>query len=207
MPGKLNSGDLLQMVEANKICSELDDNEIVEKSLEDLKYFACLYERFGQKLLRYILKISNADYDEASDILQDAFIKVFINLNEFDHDLKLSSWLYRIIHNETISYCRKKRSFGKNKTVNLNDSQLKDYEYQLDETINEEEKTLLTNVLLDSLPLKYKEVLVLRYFEKLSYEEISDVLKIPEGTVSVRINRAKSQLKKFVGKNNILPIQ
>lgn len=195
------------MAETNKICAELNDNEIVIKSREDLKYFACLYERYGPNLIRYILKISNANYDEANDILQDAFIKIWINLNQFDDDMKLSSWVYRIVHNETVSYCRKKKSFGKNNTVNIEEQFLKGYDYELDEDISHEEKHLLTNTLLNSLPLKYKEVLVLKYFEKMSYEEISDVLKIPEGTVSVRINRAKKLLRKLAVQNNISPIQ
>jgi len=76
--------------------------------IEEIDYFACLYDRYEPKLLRYIKKISQADADEASDILQEAFIKMWKNLNNYDDSLKLSSWLYRIVHNETISFCRKK---------------------------------------------------------------------------------------------------
>jgi RNA polymerase sigma-70 factor, ECF subfamily len=187
-----------------KICSELSDNEIIVKSRKDMNYFACLYERYEQRLMRYISKISLADYSEAKDILQESFIKAWINLNEFDTDLKLSSWLYRIVHNETISFCRKKKSFGKNNNVPVNENIVSDYEPEIIENSTKEENFQLTDKVLNKLPLKYKEVLVLKFLEQMSYEEISDVLKIPEGTVAVRINRAKKMFKTIADKENYI---
>ena len=114
------------------ICDGLTDNEVVSRSLKDLDYFSCLYDRYGPRLLLYIKKISSANQEEAEDILQDAFIKIWRNLNEYDHSLKLSSWLYRIVHNETISYCRKKRSFGKDNTLILEEDNMADLHADLD---------------------------------------------------------------------------
>ena len=182
------------------ICLGLSDNEVISKSKEDLKYFACLYNRYDQRLIRYILKISQASYEEASDILQESFIKVWINLNEFDNDLKLSSWLYSIVHNETVSFCRKKKSYGKNNKLNIDDSNLLDY-YEIPEDLTEEENEIITNDILNNLPRKYREVLVLKFLEKMSYEDISDVLRIPEGTVAVRINRAKKMFRRLAIKS------
>ena len=179
------------MLIKKEICNKLGDEEIIEKSLKDLDYFACLYERYELKLLRYIRKISNTDTQEAGDILQDAFIKIWKNLNNYDKSLKLSSWVYRIVHNETISFCRKKRSYGKNNNLDLEDIQFKDLPDEQNIEENSEERFFLTHKVLDKLALKYKEVLILKFMEKMSYEEISDVLKIPEGTVATRINRAK----------------
>ena len=155
------------------------------------------------RLLRYIVKISAANSEEAQDILQEAFIKAWINLNEFNADLKLSSWLYRIVHNETISFCRKKKSFGKNNKISIDENVLLNYEDETVEDTDENQKYILTNDILNSLPQKYKEVLVLKFLEKMSYEEVSDVLKIPEGTVAARINRAKKMFKKIAEKENI----
>ncbi len=183
------------MVVKKGICEELSDKEIIQKSLEELDYFACLYDRYESKLLRYIKKISMADHEEASDILQDAFIKMWKNLNSYDDNLKLSSWLYRIVHNETISFCRKKRSFGKNNKLNPEDIRLDDLPDDSDMEINPEMRFFLTHEILNKLALKYREILVLKFMEEMSYEEISDVLKIPEGTVATRINRAKKMFK------------
>jgi len=188
------------MKDEKQICIDKSDSEIIDLSSQDIKYFACLYDRYEIRLLRYIKKISNLNSAEAEDILQEAFIKAWVNLNGFDRDLAFSSWIYRIVHNETISTIRKKKSYGKNKTIELNDDIL-----QIDEedSDSENKETLeVTSQLIHQLPLKYQEVLLLKFYEKMNYEEISDVLKIPEGTVAVRINRAKKQLKKLIEKSN-----
>lgn len=191
------------MLIKKEICNKLTDKEIIKKSLEDLNYFACLYERYEQKLMRYIKKISLANQEEASDILQNAFIKIWKNLYSYDSSLKLSTWLYRIVHNETISFCRKKRSFGKNNELDVDDMRFENLTDEQDTGINEEELFFLTHKVLDQLALKYREVLILKFMEKMSYEEISDVLKIPEGTVATRINRAKKMFITIADKENI----
>jgi RNA polymerase sigma-70 factor, ECF subfamily len=180
-------------------CKELSDNEIVAKSLEDLEYFSCLYQRYEAELLRYILRMTDLDGDEAQDVLQEAFIKIWRNLNEFDSSMKLSSWLYRIVHNETISHIRKKKSFGKDKTrdAELYRNILTD---EQDLSAEKEERLFLIPLILDQMSMKYKEILILKFLEMKSYEEISDILKIPEGTVAIRINRAKQQFRDISSK-------
>jgi len=178
-----------------EICDQLSDNEIVKRSLNDIDYFLCLYERYELRLLRYIRRISMVSDEQAKDILQEAFIKIWQNLNAFNQSMKLSSWIYRIVHNETISYWRRNRSYGKDRKVKLDNVII---ENQLDDSeINEDKdkKEFLTHEVLGLLPLKYKTVLILKYIEGKGYREISDVLKIPEGTVATRLNRAK---KKFI---------
>ena len=153
--------------------------------------------RYELKLLRYIKRISFSTREESEDILQEAFIKIWRNLHDFDQSLKLSSWIYRIVHNETISFWRKKTSFGKNQEVDLPE-ELFSVEEEAFFEINEEQGNVeKINEILQKLPLKYREVLVLKFLEMMSYEEISDVLKIPEGTVATRINRAKKAFSQY----------
>lgn len=175
-------------------CKNLNDSELVELSLQSLDYFSCLYQRYEPELLRYIERISGTHPDEAHDILQEAFIKIWRNLQEFDHDYKFSSWVYRIVHNETVSSIRKARSYGKDRRseVQYIDDTLMD-----DTGSDPEEKIILTHKTLGKMPLKYREVLVLKFLENKSYEEISDILKIPEGTVAIRINRAKKKFREL----------
>ena len=182
-------------------CKDLDDNELVAKSLDNLDYFSCLYQRYEPELLRYIRRIAVVDVEEAHDILQDSFIKIWRKLNEFDNDLKLSSWVYRIVHNETVSFIRSKKSYGKDRKT---DAVLLKEEIPDDagQEPDPEEMILLTHDILDRLPLKYREVLVLKFFGKKSYEEISDILKVPEGTVAIRINRAKKMFRDMAGIQN-----
>lgn len=171
-------------------CKDLNDNELIRLSFENLDYFSCLYNRYEAELIRYIRRISGIDPEESQDILQEAFIKIWHNLNEFDSSLKVNSWIYRIVHNETISHLRKKKSYGKDKThdIELFRNILSD-ENETKAHTEEQIRIMLDG--LDHLPLKYKEVLILKFLEQKSYIEISDILKIPEGTVAIRINRAK----------------
>jgi RNA polymerase sigma-70 factor (ECF subfamily) len=182
-------------------CKHLSDHELVKLSLQHLDYFSCLYQRYEPGLFRYIRRISGLDAEESQDILQESFIKIWRNLNEFDPDLSLSSWIYRVVHNETVSYIRKKKSYGKNNTI----------EIELYRNILAEEDGMIpanqeipldTQKILENLPFKYKEILVLKFLENKSYSEISDILKIPEGTVATRINRAKKAFRQQMKNEN-----
>jgi RNA polymerase sigma-70 factor (ECF subfamily) len=146
-------------------CKELTDKEIVAKAHESLDYFSCLYLRYENELIRYIQRISGSDEDEARDILQDSFIKIWRNLNDFDPSLKLSSWIYRIVHNETVSHTRKKKSFGKDRQKEIDKYEnLLWHDDELE--VDLEEKSLLAVKMLDSLPAKYRDVMILKYLEK-----------------------------------------
>ena len=177
-------------------CKKLTDRDIVKKALGEIDYFACLYQRYEPALLRYVRQLSMVNEDEARDILQESFIKIWRHLNEFDESLKLSSWLYRIVHNETISFIRKEHSYGKDRKIGIDEmhGELPD---EPEVEFDTEERYLITYGILDRMPLKYRESLVLKFIEKKSYEEISDILRIPEGTVATRINRAKALFREM----------
>lgn len=182
------------MLVSKEKCTSLDDQEIIRKSLVELDYFSCLYQRYETQLLRYIRRITHVSDAEAEDILQESFIKIWKNLREFDQTLKLSSWIYRIVHNQAVSYWRKGTSYGKKPDQPWEESRyagIPDTPSPDPDRPDEEEQV---QKLLEQLPLPYKEVLVLKFLEDLSYAEISDVLKIPEGTVATRINRAKKAM-------------
>ncbi len=193
------------MIISKKICDGFSDLEIIQKALEEVDYFSCLFERYEKKLLRYIKRIALVTKEEAEDILQDSFIKIWKNLHAFDQSLKLSSWIYRIVHNQTVSSIRKKKSYGKDRKVDFNEaifSELTDEENRQVETTFLERKEMV-DAILKKMPLPYKEVLVLKFLENMSYEEISDVLKIPEGTVATRINRAKKAFRQISTRQSI----
>lgn len=186
-------------------CDKLTDKEIVKYSLKNIDYFACLYSRYEDKLINYIFRISNSTKEEAEDILHESFIKIWKNLNNYNTDLQLSSWIYRIVHNETISYWRKKTSYGKDNIIEINDDNLNHLSssQEVEEESSGISKTAETYKVLDKLKQGYKDVLILKYFENMSYVEISDILKIPEGTVATRLNRAKKSFIKISGKENL----
>ena len=171
---------------------ELTDEEVVLiVRSKDKNLYSLIIERYESKLFRYILNMVK-DHDKATDILQESFIKAFTNLNGFDTNKKFSSWIYRIAHNESLNAIKK---YGKEITMD------EDFDFQSDENIEKDfeknEVSLMVNDCLDKIPVKYSEPLSLFYIEEKSYEEISEILRLPMGTVATRINRAKILMKKI----------
>lgn len=175
------------------------DEKLVLLTLKNQDYFLFLIKRYEEKILRYIIRISGLRKEDAEDLLQEVFIKVYQNLNDFDQKLKFSSWIYRISHNVVIDNFRKNKARPEIADLDedINDRIIENIKSDFDVTREIDRKYLRTGMerVLKRIDNKYKEVLVLRFFEEKSYEEISDILKKPVGTVSTLINRAKKQFK------------
>ena len=180
---------------------ELPDEELALEACEDKECFGVLINRYEDKLSRYIRRITSYNNDDVADILQNTFMKAYVNLNSFNPELKFSSWIYRITHNESISFHRSKKL---KPTISIEeedlaDTLISDTDIESEYLDNEERQNILESI--HRLPDKYKDVIVLKFLEHKDYTEISDILKIPEGTVATRINRAKSKLKEIRSKN------
>ena len=188
-----------------KNCEDVKDEELVQKSLKNIDYFACIYERYEEKLTHYILRISSFSIEEAEDVLQESFIKAWKNLNEFDGNLKFSSWIYRIVHNTTITEWKKTQSKGKNRKQNINEELFENFPSLLNIAKETDQKFDKKNIqkVLQLMPEKYREVLILKFLEEKNYKEISDILKKPSGTVATLINRAKKIFYQIAKEKNI----
>ena len=187
-------------------CRKLNDDELVRRSLQNVEYFACLFEKYEKKLIHYILRISSFSLEEADDVLQEAFLKIWKNLNKFDSSLRFSSWAYRIVHNTTMSNWKKSKSYGKDQHANIDDELFKNMLPANDfmEELYKGNKDMEIRKILNELPKKYSDVLVLKFLEEKNYNEISDILKKPMGTVATLIHRAKKAFREEAGKNNII---
>jgi RNA polymerase sigma-70 factor, ECF subfamily len=176
---------------------ELTDEEIAMRVQRgDDQSFGDLMCRYEQKLMRYGGKFLSVD-DDIEDKVQEIFMKAFVNLQSFDPGQKFSSWIYRIAHNHYID-ALKKKSRSKMSFFNLDIffPHAVAPETADGETEREDLKKMLDRC-LDRLDSKYKEPLILFYFEDLDYKAISDVLQIPVSTVGVRIGRGKATMKKI----------
>ena len=178
------------------------DEELVSLVLEDQDYFLYLVRRYEQKLFRYIARISSLSQDDIEDVLQDIFIKVYKNLNNFDTDLRFSSWVYRITHNEVISNYRKYKNKAKIISFDKDGEFIKNIgdELDIERDINLDELKKETFSILGKMDIKYREVLILKFLEEKSYREMSDILRKPEGTIATLINRAKKEFLKILEK-------
>jgi len=175
---------------------ERSDEELVALTLADKNNFAWLMSRYEAKLLRYINRLTNVSHEEAEDLLQEIFIKTYRYLNDFDPKLKFSSWIYRIAHNHIISYHRYRQA--RPQSADIEPELMLNLADDLDlpaEIASQELKSQVAQV-IDSLKPEHKEVLILKYLEEQSYEELSDILAKPMGTVASLIHSAKKAFKK-----------
>jgi RNA polymerase sigma-70 factor (ECF subfamily) len=187
-----------------KNVQELDDEDLVAETLHNPNAYVFIVERYEAKLLRYILRISMGTKEDAEDILQDVFLSAYKNLNDFDQDLKFSSWIYRIAHNKVISRFRKISARPKTITYE-GDSQLLNVlasEESIERDLDKKYTETQVKEMLDKMDEKYREVLVLKFLEEKDYKEISDILEKPMGTVATLISRAKKQFKEKIENEN-----
>jgi RNA polymerase sigma-70 factor (ECF subfamily) len=174
--------------------NEVTDSQIVSLVIDgDVDKYAMIVERYEAKLLRYATFLTK-DYDMASDIVQDTFIKAYANLRGFQLDRSFSSWIYRILHNEAINLIKRNKIMPTFSDKGMTGDEIF-VKFSADKTIDK--NFLKDNVkkCMSKLSLKYQEVLALYYFDHLKYDEISDVLHVPASTVGIRIKRAKLELR------------
>lgn len=159
--------------------------------------FGVLMDRYQGKLLRYGRRFLSQEAP-IDDAVQDVFVKVYQNIKSFDATKKFAPWVYRIAHNEFVSSLRARSRAPL--AIDL-DTLLTHPSYEMDKAGEEERAIVAAQVEqgLGKIAPRYKEVLILYYLEDLSYQEISDILRIPLGTVGVRLRRAREAIKKHVG--------
>jgi RNA polymerase sigma-70 factor, ECF subfamily len=159
--------------------------------------FGELMRRYQPKLERYGRRFLG-DGDAIADAVQETFIKAYKNLQGFNAKLTFSPWMYRIAHNVFVNMLRSK-SRSPIVAVDL-DTFLPhaSYDDPADAERDRKDMRQAIDAGLSRVSAHYKEVLILYYLEELSYDEIAEVLRIPRGTVGVRLKRAREALKKHL---------
>jgi RNA polymerase sigma-70 factor (ECF subfamily) len=185
----------------SKTLSELTDEELIAEFQRDNEAaFAILVSRHKDSLTNFAYRFLN-DWDDCNDVVQETFVRVFRKKHSYAPVAKFSTWLYTIATNLAKTQLRKRKlhrlvTFGFRRT---DESELfhesQDEYSQADRRAESSIKRNLIERALASLPVKYREVIVLRDIQELSYEEIAVVTRLNIGTVKSRINRARSQLK------------
>lgn len=183
---------------------EQDDYKIVQQVLKGKKdAFAELVEKYKKQVYNVAYRMTN-DPEVAMDISQEAFVKIYKNLAQYNPQYKFSSWLLKSVNNLCVDYFRTRND----KTASLDVIMEAGAEGLLsgsnvapssaDEFEKNEARLELRAILkeaISQLPLDYKSVVVLRHLQNLSYKEISQILNLPMGTIKARIFRARKLLK------------
>jgi len=181
---------------------ELSDIELIQRALAgDQQGYREILKRYRAPLYNLLFRMVHNKM-EAEDLVQEAFIKAFGALATFNDEYAFSTWLFKIAINNCIDHFRKKRlkTFSLDKPIDAKDGEIRrelpDASYQPDNTLLSKEKEQLIEEAIQNLPEKYRVSIMLRHTEEKSYEEISQILNIPLGTVKARIFRAREMLKK-----------
>ncbi len=146
--------------------------------------------------------------EDARDLAQEVFIKVFSLLDRYDESYAFSSWIFRIATNHCIDHLRRNRL----RFLSLDgqtDADGDEIEFQLpdkgpqpDQVLERSEAMVRLEEVVDDLPPHYRAIILLRHDQDLSYEEIAVVLDLPLGTVKARIHRARNMIQKFLAERN-----
>ncbi|MCR8657722.1 RNA polymerase sigma factor SigW [Paenibacillus endoradicis] len=178
------------------------ESQLVKLALKgDQAAFAELVELYQEKLYHMAYRMLN-NRQEAEDVVQDTFLRVYNNLERYDTTMKFSTWIYRIATNLSIDRLRKR------KPVYSLDAESSDYEgldgYSMIPSDNRtpESELLISETqqiihqAIDTLPPKYKSVMILRYIHELSLQEVGDILDMPVTTIKTRVHRGREFLRK-----------
>lgn len=185
----------------------MDDLKIIESCLlGNTQIFSRLIDNYKNMVYNLAYRMSNSPH-EAEDISQEAFMRAYQSLARFNPSYKFSTWIYQITLNIIRDKYKKKEIdyISLDTPVETDDSEF--YHQPADLTTNPEqifsqrENLQAIQQAIYSLPLKYREVVVLRHLQDLSYVEISNILKLPQGTVKVHLYRAREQLRKILADN------
>ena len=182
--------------------SDLDDSELIKIIItQNREAYQELFARYQKKLFAYIYHLIG-NREETEDVLQNVFSKTYKSIAHFDTTRKFSSWIYRIAHNEAVNFLKRK---GSRYSISWDDiATSKDKlesasgEEGSAEKIEHQEIAIEMNIAMQKIPLKYQEVLRMRYFQEYSYAEMGKILEKPLNTVGTLINRAKKKLLEAV---------
>jgi len=174
----------------------LTDEELVALCLEgDKEAFNLIVERYQKQAFSLAYRLGG-DYDEARDMAQEAFIKVYSELSRFDCQRRFFPWFYRIAQNTCINFLNKK---GKHLT-SVEDIEAFSDTLAAENTpetviLKDETSDILRQALLE-LPEQFREPLILKYLQGYSYREIAQTLDLPESTIETRLYRGRQMLQK-----------
>lgn len=176
----------------------LEDKELLQQFKQpDLKEraFTAIIKRHQEKLYWHIRRMV-VDHDDANDVLQNVFIKVWNNLNNFREDSQLYTWLYRIATNETLTYLEQQK---RRAAVSFNDVEAGlSNRVKADENFDANKLEWKLQLAIQQLPEKQRLVFNLRYYDEMPYEEMSRVLETSEGALKASYHHAAKKIEEYI---------
>lgn len=179
----------------------MDDRELVAAILAGHReLFTDLVNRYEKRVVNYVYRITRR-YEEAHDVAQEIFTKVYLALDRYDPKFQFSTWIFRIAQNSAIDIVRKK-NLPEVSMTQPGDGEEDEKEREFADqgvspyrALHNKELSSAIDRAVGALPADYRELIQLRHFAELSYEEIASMKKLPLGTVKNKLFRARNLLK------------
>jgi RNA polymerase sigma-70 factor (ECF subfamily) len=177
------------LIDEITLVAQLKNNKTKEKA------FRVLISQYKERLYWHVRKIV-ISHDDADDVLQNTFIKIFKNIDKFNEQSKLYSWMYRIATNESITFINKR---AKQRNVDISD-----YHEQLASTLESDiyfsgdEIQLILQKAIATLPQKQQLVFNMKYFDELKYDEMSEILETSVGALKASYFHAVKKIEKYI---------
>ncbi len=185
------------------------DQQLVRRALKrDERAFEELVRRYQKPIVNFIARMVG-NYDLALDLSQDVFVKAFVALRTYDENFKFGSWLFKIASNTVIDHLRKggPAMSSLDKPIETEDDEIqmdvRSPALIADQQLERHEIQGILSRLIDQLPPSYRQVIVLRHVNELSYEEMAEITELPLGTVKNRTFRAREMLRRMIEKLEI----
>ncbi|MFA5833884.1 MAG: sigma-70 family RNA polymerase sigma factor [Bacteroidota bacterium] len=195
-----------EVLAQRRLDSRAEDSRNIKKALKgDQPSYRAILKKYHDQVYNLLYRMVH-DKDEVEDLTQEAFIKAFNSLHNFNEEFAFSTWLYKIATNNCIDYIRKKKlaTFSIDKPLESKDGEysfeIPDSSYEPDKTLIAGQRTKILEDAVNALPEKYRQVILMRHTEDKDYQEIADELKLPLGTVKAHIFRAREILYKRLKK-------
>ncbi|MBR2424906.1 MAG: sigma-70 family RNA polymerase sigma factor [Tidjanibacter sp.] len=182
----------------------LSDAQLVTFALDgDSVAFETLFKRYRDGIYNICLQRTGGNVDDALDLMQETFVKVYVNLAKYDSRFTFGQWIYTIARNNFIDYVRRRRDDLSLDSLPRSSSPLSpvDGDQTPEERIISEQHSVQMEGCMAALPEKYRQMVEMRFVRELSYEEIASQLGLPLGTVKTQIHRARERLCKLIGES------
>ncbi|MCM8759515.1 MAG: sigma-70 family RNA polymerase sigma factor [Candidatus Omnitrophica bacterium] len=181
------------------IC-HLDDTHLVKivQDGNDIAAFEILVRRYQDMVYNICFRFMGQK-EEALDCSQETFIKVYENIKRFKHLSSFRTWIYRIAVNTCKNHLSSRRFRNQQKTDYISEKMEIGSSFESPEVYFEKQRLQkIVQDAIDKLPLDQKQLIILRDIQQLSYQEIREITKLPEGTIKSKISRAREKLKELL---------
>jgi RNA polymerase sigma-70 factor (ECF subfamily) len=177
--------------------SEQDDAQLVKASQHgDQEAFAFLVQRHQRLVFNMVLRMLQ-DYEEASEITQEAFLAAWRGLSSFRGEARFATWLYRIAYNRALKQLeRRKREQSLQAAIEAEQIlEMVNKQQRVEDILELRAQQAMVREQIEKLPARYRSVLILRHLQEMTYEEMADILSIPIGTIKTHLFRARHLLR------------